>query len=101
MPRKIGPKAKPFSELGRMQQRRVTQEAFNSVKDLAAKRETDVVNMAGYMLKRAAYTTDKGLGEVGRKVEKGEEIAALRKLDKEHCLWMLTFGEDMGKFQLR
>ena len=84
-----------------MQQRRVTQGAFDSVKDLARRRETDVVNMTGYMLKRAAYTTDKGLAEVGSKVEKGEEIAALRKLDKEHCLWMLTFGEDMGKYQWR
>ena len=84
-----------------MQQRRVTQGAFDCVKDLARKRETDVVNMTEYMLKRAAYTTDKGLAEVGSKVEKGEEVAALRKLEKEHCLWMLTFGEDMGKFQWR
>ena len=58
-----------------MQQRRVTQGAFDSVKDLARRRETDVVNMTGYMLKRAAYTTDKGLAEVGSKVEKGKKIA--------------------------
>ena len=50
---------------------------------------------------RAAYNSDKGLSEVGSRVEKGEEVAALRKLESEHCLWMLTFGEDMGKFQWR
>ena len=50
---------------------------------------------------RAAYTSDKALAEVGSKVEKGEEVSALKKLDKEHCLWLLTFGEDMGKYQWR
>ena len=50
--KKVGPKSKPFSELGRMQQRRVTQEAYDSVKELARVREADVVTMTGYMLKR-------------------------------------------------
>lgn len=57
--------------------------------------------MTGYMMKRASYTSDKSISAVGSKVEKGESISALRKLETEHCLWMLTFEEGMGKFQWR
>ena len=50
---------------------------------------------------RVSYATDKVLAETGGKIEKGETVAALRKLEVEHCLWMLTCGDGMGKFQWR
>ena len=41
------------------------------------------------------------LAQTGGKIEKGETVAPLQKLDLEHCLWMMTGGEGMGKFQWR
>ena len=96
-----GPKPRDFEELSRIQQRRVTQVAFDALKDVATERNVDIVNLTGYMMKRASHMSDKTIADVGSKVEKGESVCALRKLEHEHCLWMLTFGEDMGKYQWR
>ena len=49
---RLGPKLRPFSELGRLQQRRVTQEAFDNLKKVAEARQIEPVNVAGYMMKR-------------------------------------------------
>lgn len=49
---RLGPKPRPFSELGRLQQRRVTQEAFDNLKKVAEARQIEPVNVAGYMMKR-------------------------------------------------
>ena len=53
---RLGPKPKQFLELGIVQQRKVTQSAFDSVKEVAETRQIPVVNLAGYMLKR--YVTN-------------------------------------------
>ena len=38
---RLGPKPRPFSELGRLQQRRVTQEAFDNLKKVAEARQIE------------------------------------------------------------
>jgi hypothetical protein len=43
---------KPFSELGPLQQRRVSQKAFDSMKEVSESRQIAPVQMAGYMMKR-------------------------------------------------
>ena len=50
---------------------------------------------------RVSYATDKVLAQTGSKIKKGETVAPLQKLEMEHCLWMMTCGEGMGKFQWR
>ena len=56
--RKVGPKPKPFSELGQLQKRRVTQNVFDSAKNVAVERETELVNITGYMLKRLSLSQE-------------------------------------------
>ena len=48
-----------------------------------------------------SYESDKELAEAGNKIEKGESVAALCKLEADHCLWILTAGDGMGKFVWR
>ena len=47
-----GPKIKPFSELGAIQKRRVTQPVVDSLRSLAEGRLIDPVRLSGYILKR-------------------------------------------------
>ena len=50
---------------------------------------------------RVSYNSDKQLAETGNRIEKGESVSPLCKLDKDHCLWILTTGGGMGKFLWR
>ena len=47
-----GPKMKPFSELGAIQKRRVTQPVVDSLRSVAEGRMIDPVKLCGYILKR-------------------------------------------------
>ena len=136
-----GPKQKPFSELGPLQKRRVSQKVFDTLKELSERRQISRAQLTGYLLKRycptliliftifkplkgwtglrfyefvvqflfltqpqysrASYATNKVLAETGSRIEKGEVVAPLKRLEPEHCLWIMTTGDDLGKSQWR
>ena len=60
---------KPFSELGPLQQRRVSQQAFDSMKEVSESRQIAPVQMAGYMMKRYGdyLSSDQTIAEASAK----------------------------------
>lgn len=118
-----GPSKKPFSELGAVQKRRVSQPVLDSLNEVAESRMMDPTKLSGYLLRRysahvhgdpcsfhqkfrmfylkyrVSYSSNKVLAETGKMIEDGESVAALRRLNPEHCLFVMTVGEGIGKFQ--
>ena len=45
--------------------------------------------------------SSKELAAVGGRILAGEQVAPLLKLEKDHCWWLMTVGDDMGKFLWR
>ena len=48
---------------------------------------------------RIAYRTSKMIAGAGQLIEDGETVTGVRRLQPEHCLYMLTLGEGIGKYQ--
>ena len=48
-----------------------------------------------------SYISNKELAAVGNKIEKGESVEAVRKIDVNHGIWIAMHGAGFGKSQWR
>ena len=84
-----GYKKKPFSELGLLQKRRVTQPVLDSLQSVAKDHQIEEAQLVG-----------KRLAETGKMIEEGESVGPLRSLQPDQCLYIMTLGGDgIGKQQ--
>ena len=83
------------------QKRRESQRAFEEVKKAAASRKVEPEKMAGAVLHRLVYQTNKGLAETAKRIEQGESVQPKQSVSICQAIWFVTMGAGFGKKQYR
>ena len=92
---------KNWEYLGPHQKRRLSQKALDEVKRAAAARNVAPEKIAGAVLHRLVYQTDKRLAETAKKIEEGESVQPRQTVSICHGIWLVTMGGGFGKKQYR
>ena len=96
-----GAPMKNWEYLGPHQKRRLSQKALDEVKRAAAARNVAPEKIAGAVLHRLVYQTDKRLAETAKKIEEGESVQPRQTVSICHGIWLVTMGGGFGKKQYR
>ena len=83
------------------QKRRESQKAFEAVKEAADTRNVEPQKMAGAVLHRLVYQTNKGLAETAKRIEQGESVQPKQSVSISQAIWFVTMGAGFGKKQYR